>query len=75
VDTTNATSTMPSVTANPICTKNGTPEISRAPKVPAKITAAAATDGPARATASAAASRGDRPSRISSRSRAVTRML
>ena len=74
-DTTTDTRTMPSVTANPISVKNGTRVSSSEPNVPARIAAAATTDGPACSTASAAARRGPLPSAISSRSRAVMRML
>ncbi len=66
---------MPTVTAKPIWAKNGTPETSSAPNVPARISAAAATDGPACSMASAAARRRSWPARSSSRSRAVIRML
>ena len=72
---TNAAMKMPKESAKPIdISRLLPPSISEA-KVPARITPAAAMVGPACLNASAAAGRGSRPSRASSRSRAIIRML
>ena len=66
---------MPKESAKPIeMSRQLPPSISEA-KVPARITPAAAMVGPACLTACAAAVRGSLPSRASSRSRAIIRML
>ena len=66
---------MPNDRAKPIEVKKLLPASISDANVPARITPAAAMVGPACLIASAAASRGSRPSRASSRSRAIIRML
>ena len=66
---------MPNDSAKPIDTKNELPPSISEANVPARITPAAATVGPPCLTVSAAASRESSPSRTSSRSRAIIRML
>ena len=66
---------MPTVTATPIWVRKATPASSSDPNVPARITPAETTDGPACSTARSAAVRGSLPSAASSRRRAIIRML
>ena len=75
IDITNAAMRMPNDSAKPIETISELPPSISDANVPARITPAAAMVGPPCLTASAAASRGDLPSRASSRSRAIIRML
>ncbi len=75
IDITKAAIRMPTESAKPIDTISVLPPSISEPNVPARMTPAAAIVGPACLTASAAASCGLRPSRASSRSRAIIRML
>ncbi len=72
---TNADTTMPKDSANPICDRVELPASISVAKVPARITPAAAIVGPEWRIAVPAASCGPRPSRASSRSRETIRML
>ncbi len=75
IEVTKAETMMPKDSAKPIEDSRLLPASIREPKVPARMTPAAAMVGPACLTASAAASRLSSPSRASSRSRATIRML
>ena len=72
---TKAAITMPKLIEKPISANSVFPASIMLAKVPARIAPAAATVGPAWRSACAAASLGSRPSRASSRSREIIRML
>ena len=66
---------MPAATAKPTWVSTWFPARVSEPNVPARISPADAIAGPACASACAAATRGGAPSLISSRTRAIMRML